>query len=149
MRSIPTAWDRISGCRRWATTIWLTDEQRVDRDKAVFFQGEWDITSQWSLNGGLRYFQYDNSLEGFYGYGNGHFGGRSRAGHLLCAGLHAVRSVHRPRQDGLRQRHRAEGERHVQDRSEKLVYATYSKGFRPGGVNRTAVADIGPYRRIS
>jgi iron complex outermembrane receptor protein len=27
-----------------------------------------------------------------------------------------------------------------------LVYATYSKGFRPGGVNRTAVAGIGPYQ---
>ena len=27
-----------------------------------------------------------------------------------------------------------------------MVYATFSKGFRPGGVNRTAQAGIGPYQ---
>ena len=27
-----------------------------------------------------------------------------------------------------------------------MVYATYSKGFRPGGVNRTAQPGIGPYQ---
>src|SRR5579871_3937679 len=48
-----------------ANTIWLTDEQRVDRDKAVFFQGTADIYGGLSLNGGLRYFKYDNSLQGF------------------------------------------------------------------------------------
>ena len=46
-------------------TIWLTDETRVDRDKAVFAQVTWDITSQWSLSGGERYYKYDNTLEGF------------------------------------------------------------------------------------
>jgi outer membrane receptor protein involved in Fe transport len=30
--------------------------------------------------------------------------------------------------------------------ADKLVYATFSKGFRPGGVNRTAAANIGPYQ---
>ena len=30
--------------------------------------------------------------------------------------------------------------------ADKLVYATFSKGFRPGGVNRTAQAGIGPYQ---
>src|SRR5258708_7204461 len=29
---------------------------------------------------------------------------------------------------------------------DKMVYATSSKGFRPGGVNRTAVPGIGPYQ---
>ena len=33
-------------------TIWLTDEQRVDRDRAAFVQATWDITSQLSLTGG-------------------------------------------------------------------------------------------------
>ena len=52
-------------CRfRPDNTIWLTDETRVDRDKAAFAQVTWDITSQWSLNGGLRYFTYDNTLRG-------------------------------------------------------------------------------------
>jgi outer membrane receptor protein involved in Fe transport len=29
---------------------------------------------------------------------------------------------------------------------DKLVYATWSKGFRPGGVNRTSLQSIGPYK---
>ena len=29
---------------------------------------------------------------------------------------------------------------------DKLVYATFSKGFRPGGINRTAQAGVGPYQ---
>ncbi len=127
-------------------TIWLTDEQRVDRDKAVFFQGEWDITSQWSLNGGLRYFQYDNSLEGFYGYGNGHFGGDPGQG--IC--FAPASTPYAPCTD-LDKTVSASGtvpKANVTYKidPEKLVYATYSKGFRPGGVNRTAVADIGPYQ---
>src|SRR5262249_15331014 len=49
-------------------TIWLTDEQRVDRDKAAFAEVTWDITSQLSIMGGLRYYKYENSLQGFYGF---------------------------------------------------------------------------------
>jgi outer membrane receptor protein involved in Fe transport len=52
-------------------TIWLTDETRVDRDKAIFAQVTWDITSQLELSGGERYFKTDNTLEGFFGYGRG------------------------------------------------------------------------------
>jgi len=58
-------------------TIWLTDEQRVDRDKAVFAQLTWDITSQWSVTGGFRYYKFDNSLQGFYGFSATVYGGGS------------------------------------------------------------------------
>ncbi len=53
-------------------TIWLTDEQRVDRDQAAFAQVTWDMNSQWALTGGLRYYKYDNSLQGFFGYSGGY-----------------------------------------------------------------------------
>ncbi len=49
-------------------TIWLTDQQRVDRDQAAFVQVNWEITSAWELTGGFRQYHYDNSLQGFYGY---------------------------------------------------------------------------------
>ncbi|HEV7137779.1 MAG TPA: TonB-dependent receptor plug domain-containing protein, partial [Steroidobacteraceae bacterium] len=52
----------------YPNTIWLTDEQRVDRDRAVFGQATWDITKQWSLTAGVRFYKYDNSLIGFYGF---------------------------------------------------------------------------------
>ncbi|MDB6086552.1 MAG: TonB-dependent receptor, partial [Gammaproteobacteria bacterium] len=130
-----------------ANSVWLTDEQRVDRDKAVFFQGEWDITSRWSLNGGLRYYQYDNSLEGFYGYSFNHFGGVP--GQTLCTGR-PPSTPYAPCTDLNKE---VSGTGTVPKVNvtykitpDKLVYATYSKGFRPGGVNRTEVAGIGPYQ---
>jgi iron complex outermembrane recepter protein len=130
-------------------SIWLTDEQRVDRDKAAFIQATWDITSQLALNGGFRYFQYDNSLEGFYGYSAaydalasfsagmaGCFMGASTLG-APCTNLNnevkATGSV--PRANVT-----------YKFTPDVMAYATFSKGFRPGGVNRTAVKGIGPYQ---
>jgi iron complex outermembrane receptor protein len=128
-----------------ANTIWLTDEQRVDRDKALFFQGTWDITSQWSLNGGVRYFKYDNSLEGFYGFGLGHFGGDPGQG--LCNGPPTTQLAPCTDLDkevsGSGKVPRANLTYKITP--DKMVYVTYSKGFRPGGVNRTEQAGVGPY----
>jgi outer membrane receptor protein involved in Fe transport len=135
-----------SGIPTLANTIWLTDEQRVDRDKAVFFQGTWDITSQLSLNGGVRHFTYDNSLEGFYGFGLGHFGGDPGQG--LC--FAPASTPFAPCTDLDKE---VSGSGNVprvnltyKFTPDKMLYATYSKGFRPGGVNRTAVAGVPPYQ---
>src|SRR6266850_7010046 len=132
-----------------ANTIWLTDEQRVDRDKAVFFQGTWDLTSQLSLNGGLRYFKYENSLEGFYGYSLNYdqLAGYS-SGAIACFAPATLPFAPCTNLDKT-----------VSDTGkvpranltykitpDALVYATWSKGFRPGGVNRTSLQGIGPYQ---
>jgi outer membrane receptor protein involved in Fe transport len=126
-------------------TIWLTDEQRVDRDKAVFFNGTWDITSQLSLNGGLRYYKYDNSLEGFYGYSANYFG---TPGQGAC--FAPASTPYAPCTDLFKTVADSGTVPRInltyQITPDKLVYATYSKGFRPGGVNRTAEAGVGPYQ---
>jgi len=136
-----------------ANTIWLTDEQRVDRDKAVFFNGTWDITPQWQLNGGLRYFQYDNGLEGFYGYSAAY---DALSGYSTGAGVNDKNCLS-PASTPFAPCTNLD--RTVSDSgtvprvnltykftADKLLYATYSKGFRPGGVNRTSEAGIGPYQ---
>ena len=69
-------------------TIWLTDEERVDRDYAAFAQVTWDIGAGWSLTGGFRQYRYDNSLQGFYGYSRWTTAG---PGVALRAGRPAVR----------------------------------------------------------
>ncbi|GAC1310555.1 MAG: TonB-dependent receptor [Steroidobacteraceae bacterium] len=127
-------------------TIWLTDEQRVDRDQAAFAQVTWDITSQWSLSGGLRYFRTDNTLEGFYGYsaaysphGSGQeqcFAPSSTVGGP-CTNLNnrLTEPGHVPRVNLT-----------YKITPDAMLYATWSKGFRPGGVNRTAAKGIGPYQ---
>jgi iron complex outermembrane recepter protein len=132
-----------------ANTIWLTDEQRVDRDKAVFFQGTWDITPQLALNGGMRFFKFENSLQGFYGYSLNYdkLSGYS-SGMIGCFAPATLPFA--PCTDL---------DKTVSDTGnvprvnltykltpDKLVYATWSKGFRPGGVNRTSLKSIGPYQ---
>jgi iron complex outermembrane recepter protein len=127
-------------------TIWLTDEQRVDRDEAAFAQVTWDINQQWSATVGYRYFKYDNSLAGFYGYSsqyqnfagfgpgmNGCFEGPTLEGNP-CSNLDKSVSAtgHVPRANVT-----------WKITPDKMVYATYSKGFRPGGVNRNG--NLGPY----
>ena len=116
-------------------TIWLTDEQRVDRDRAAFGQATWDINSQWSLTGGVRYYKYDNSLIGFYGFNANFFTGEGTATcfepsivkYSPCTDLDARTSA-----TGWVPK----GTITYKMTPNKMVYATYSKGFRPGGVNR-------------
>jgi iron complex outermembrane recepter protein len=130
----------------YPNSIWLTAEQRVDRDNAVFAQASWDITDKLSLTGGFRYFKVDNSLQGFYGYSSVISSHTGVAGcftnHLLvpntpCTNLDkdVKESGHVPRVNLT-----------YKFDPTKMVYLTYSEGFRPGGVNRTAVAGIGPYQ---
>ncbi|HJS91897.1 MAG TPA: TonB-dependent receptor [Steroidobacteraceae bacterium] len=115
--------------------IWLTDESRVDRDRAAFAQATWDITHQLSLTGGLRVYKYDNSLIGFYGFNYPAYSHTGVPSCFLpaivkdspCTDLNAETSDtgNVPRLNVT-----------YNITPNKMVYATYSKGFRPGGVNR-------------
>ncbi len=125
-------------------TIWLTDETRVDRDQAVFAQATWDITSKLSATGGIRFYKFDNTLDGFFGYSKNYTSG---SGMSHCFGFSNVKFT--PCLD-LAKRIADRGNVPLGNLTYKftpnaMIYATYSKGFRPGGVNRTAQADIPPY----
>jgi outer membrane receptor protein involved in Fe transport len=129
-------------------TIWLTDEQRVDRDKAAFLQATWDITSQWSINGGIRDFKYDNSLEGFYGF-SANYQGLTSYGSGMASCFGPPSTAYAPCTN-LDREVRGSGTVPLGNVTykvtpDKLVYATFSKGFRPGGVNRTSQPGVGPY----
>ncbi|HEV7135510.1 MAG TPA: TonB-dependent receptor, partial [Steroidobacteraceae bacterium] len=119
----------------YPNTIWLTDEQRVDRDRAAFGQLTYDITQQLSVTAGVRFYKYDNSLIGFYGF-NHNFSSSEGTGpkcqpavvkNSPCTDLDARISDtgHVPRVNVT-----------YKLTPNAMVYATYSKGFRPGGVNR-------------
>jgi outer membrane receptor protein involved in Fe transport len=116
-------------------TIWLTDEQRVDRDRAAFAQATWDITHRLSLTGGIRFYKYDNSLIGFYGF---NYPDYSQSGVPSCFEPATVKYAPCNNLDA-----RTSDTGNVPKINltynitpEAMVYATYSKGFRPGGVNR-------------
>ena len=133
------------------TTVWQTKQVRTDRDLAFFGEATFDITDQWSFTGGLRWFEYDNTLYGFNGF----------IGH--CTGIFD--------EDGNFVEDRENGEvqypcfdtRILDDQTDGdgeswkfsfdyratddvLLYATYSEGFRSGGVNRARIENIEKYR---
>jgi iron complex outermembrane recepter protein len=123
-------------------TIWLTQEQRVDRDLAAFGQGTFDIDDQWSITGGVRVFETRNSLYGFYGFGSGFSSHTGVAGCFIpgnfddapCSNLDkTVEEVNATFKASLQ----------YKIDSDRMVYATASSGYRPGGVNRNG--NLPPY----
>ncbi|MBV9371653.1 MAG: TonB-dependent receptor, partial [Alphaproteobacteria bacterium] len=160
-------------------TLWLTQQDRVDKDYAAFGEVSFDVTDTVSLTGGLRAYKYDNSLIGFFGFGRNPAGGftaspfnaagSSRTGVIQCftttgatlrnnlggtllppivpgspctnLGVFASNGVRPKSTSGDGFTHRVNVTWKVTP--DHLLYATWSKGFRPGGINRRG--DIAPY----
>ncbi len=157
----------------WPGTLWLTLQDRKDKDWALFGEGEFDITPNLTLIAGGRLFKYQNSLFGFAGFGkNPGFdedtwlvppnaaGGSSGVRRCLtvngeqllddedsplapggvagtpCTNVgNVVNGVAVPRQskgDGFTHRLSARWK----PQQNLMFYATWSRGFRPGGINR-------------
>lgn len=119
----------------WADTIWLTKQQRIDRDLALFTEIEFDLTDRLTFIGGVRGYRYDNSLVGFNGYGAGF---SSTTGEAACFAGPIIPDTPCTNLDS---RIKNTGETHklslTYDLADsKMIYATYSTGFRPGGANR-------------
>jgi len=149
----------------WPDTLWLTEQERIDRDNAIFGELSFDITDRLTATGGLRYFEAENSLEGFFGFSDG-FSGSGRNGETLCSDL-AVPGSEPGDQRGdtsnwvpfVNETGTAPCknlDRRVDEKDtigkfnlaykfddERMVYATYSRGYRPGGINR--VGTVPPY----
>jgi iron complex outermembrane receptor protein len=126
-------------------TIWLTDEQRVDRDKAIFAQFDWDITPQLTLTGGIRQYWFDNSLIGFFGYSSNY---SSHTGMATCFEPAYTKNSPCTNLNTSTSDHGNVPKITLTWKMspDKMVYATYSKGFRPGGVNRIAGPNGVPYQ---
>jgi len=167
-------------------TLWLTQQERVDRDYALFGEASWDVLPKVTLTAGGRAFRYDNSLIGFFGFGRNPSGGfndrpfnaagSSHTGVIQCflnngetldqaltagedptaigfasggvpgspctnLGVFSNGKVNPKHAKGNGATFRFNGQWKPQ--SNLMFYATWSKGFRPGGINRRG--DIGPY----
>jgi iron complex outermembrane recepter protein len=130
----------------WPDTWWLTEQMRVDRDQAVFGEATFDVTDKLSLTAGIRHFKYDNTLAGFRGFGIdnplGAGSGLGEAGDCLAVEFHGAPCLSfskRTSDSGNTPKFTA----NYRFDESRLVYVTYSKGFRPGGINR--VGDLPPY----
>jgi iron complex outermembrane receptor protein len=125
----------------WENTIWLTEQLRTDEERALFGEVSFDLTDRVTATVGIRAYETENSLIGFFGFGAGFSGstGESQcfAGPFRgapCTNLDATTSG-----DGTL--YRANFEWNIDD--DRMIYATYSEGFRPGGINRRG--SFGPY----
>ncbi|MEO7635486.1 MAG: TonB-dependent receptor [Sphingomicrobium sp.] len=156
-------------------TIWLTKQERIDKDYALFGEASFDVTPQITLTAGGRLYKFDNSLFGFAGYGRNPDGkpfnavGSSRTGVAECfavdgklirfggTGGFAPGSIDgipctnvgvfedgkvkpkRVKDSGFTHRLNAQ----YKPNEDLMFYATWSRGFRPGGINRRAA--LPPY----
>jgi iron complex outermembrane recepter protein len=120
-------------------TIFLTRILRVDRDYAAFGQAEYDLLPNLTLTAGVRGFIAKNTILGWSGLNSGTIGSGVGANLGACiAGLTAgadrpCNNVNKKNDEsGLTYKFNAAWK--VTD--DAMLYATLSKGFRPGGNNR-------------
>lgn len=125
------------------SNIWLTKQLRVDKDYAAFGEITADVTDKLSATLGTRIYHFDNSLKGFFGY-NANFS--SRTGEAACFGPPVVAGSPCTNLDKRTKDtdfiHRLNLTYKFSD--DALAYATVSRGFRPGGVNRRGT--LPPYQ---
>ena len=125
------------------SNIWLTKQLRVDRDYAAFGELSFDIVPTVTLTGGGRYYKYDNSLVGFFGFSDGYSSGTGVAACFAQAkvdGSPCTNVDKRTKDTGFIHRLNATWK----PNADALVYATWSRGFRPGGINRRGT--LPPYQ---
>jgi iron complex outermembrane receptor protein len=129
----------------WPSSIWLTQEVRTDRDQAAFTEVSWDIISQLTLNAGIRYYTFDNTLGGFYGFSSNYSSSEGVATCFNSTPFHGApcsdlngRSTGSGNTPKINLTYKID--------SSKMIYATWSKGFRPGGVNRNGGGLLPPYK---
>jgi iron complex outermembrane receptor protein len=123
--------------------LWLTDQEREDDDDAAFGELTFDITDKLSVTGGIRFFESENSLKGFWGFGAGFSG---MTGESQCFDQTDFRRApcinldKTTKDDGNTRRFNLTY--HATD--DVMLYATFSEGFRPGGINRKGT--LPPYK---
>jgi iron complex outermembrane receptor protein len=125
----------IQSVTGWADTIWLTKQLRTDKDRAVFGEIAYDLTDKLTLTAGARFFNVDNSLKGYFGFTSNF---SSRTGEAACFDQTDFRGAPCINLDK-----NVDEDDHVgrlnatyQLDDTKMVYATWSEGYRAGGINR-------------
>jgi outer membrane receptor protein involved in Fe transport len=152
-------------------TLWLTNQKREDKDYALFGEVNWDVTSTVTLTGGLRFYKFDNTLYGFAGFGPYPNPVFSHTGESRCLTVNGLPSFLDPGAplaqgnsgldipcydvadvdaNGKAVPRRSKGTGHIhrlnaqwKPQENLMFYATWSRGFRPGGINRQP--DTPPY----
>ena len=128
---------------------YLTEVDKTNYDYALFGEGTYEIVSKLKLTGGIRLFRAKSRSQGWEGVGGGPGCTVPFTGPRLLACDNVSQYYD---SNGVLQKvapYDQSGETHkvsvsYQVQPNKMVYATYSTGFRPGGPN--TIAPKNPYK---
>lgn len=141
----------VLSVRGWEDTIWLTQQERKDHDEAIFGELAFDVTDKLTGTVGFRHFRADNALKGFFGFANGYASQGSqqpqnRYGEASCIVQYGTNPANWPSFNGAPCK---VFDKDVQEKDtlgkanlsykftpDKMMYFTWSEGYRPGGINR-------------
>jgi iron complex outermembrane receptor protein len=143
--------DVASSVVEGGNVVWQTKQVRIDRDAALFGELTFDFTEKFSGTVGARYFEYENDLFGFNGwYGN--CVGQYIDGEFVEIPADEGGEIQYPCFDTKILDDTAKGDDWVfklnleyRFDDQKMMYFTWSEGFRAGGVNRAKVEGIPKY----
>ena len=131
--------------------LYLNSQYRTDKDSAVFTDLSFDLTSKLSLIGGARLFHYDNSVYGFFGYNDNppsgmdgnpagvpNSSGESQCVQSTIDPTNPVRPCININSETKRSGTTYRVNTTYKFDDDRMIYATWSTGFRPGGINRVS-----------
>jgi len=147
---LPPTGDRLFG----GNTVWQTYQIREDNDTAFFGEISYDFSDSLSATVGARYFEYENSLYGFNGFAR-HCTGQYIDGVFVqgdpdnlgpndvmqypCFDTRILDNV----VEGDDWAFKVNLEYNLDD--DRMIYFTWSEGFRSGGANRARVPGLETY----
>jgi len=153
--------------KKYPGVVYLNSLDRVDTDKAVFGQLAYDLTDSLELTVGARFFEPEVTVKGFFGFGlgfspdsaptgsepgartsggSGAFSpvgqGWSRNGEYRCKSQAAYKDAPCQNVDkGIAEsEHIGRVNLRWKATEDAMLYATWSEGYRPGGINRNPFA---------
>ncbi|MES1156636.1 MAG: TonB-dependent receptor [Alphaproteobacteria bacterium] len=119
------------GAFGYGDDVFFTRVVRNDEDKAVFGDASFDVTSALTVSAGIRSFHTENNIYGF----SGTFGNTEDSATCLPTTRTDIPCVDvdkRFEQSG--NTYKVSAQYHID--AARMIYATYSTGYRPGGSNR-------------
>jgi iron complex outermembrane recepter protein len=136
-------------------SYYLVEEDSHSKDGAAFAEGNYNITSKLKLNAGIRYFVSDNGTYGFDGTWSSAVNAHQAGSTASCWNSDPTvlydKFIHPSRLSCINndEQYHQTGQTHkvslsYQVEPSKMIYATYSTGFRPGGGNRLSGSQ--PYK---
>jgi iron complex outermembrane receptor protein len=135
-------------------SVWQTHQTREDKQTGVFGEVSYDLTESLTVLGGLRYYDYENSLFGFNGWIGRCTGYREDGEWINVADNDDIDEDRAEFSPPCYNTGVLDEEVSNDDvlgkvnltytiSDDALVYFTWSEGYRPGGTNRSQ--DVGPY----